>query len=177
MLRVCNHPMPHFNAMDSRGLPPNQGSAMDGWGTSDASENAEVQSGTVLKRPSHPAALGGIGLTGGGAPGAKPWMAATGARTGPNRSCTDVTQKGGLEGGGGCVHATAHSTWFRTHPARNNLLECVLSFTPRVLGIKLKLFFYFYFFKLDLFHFVCALPTHMYGHHMCAWYSWRSEER
>lgn len=66
MLRVCNQPMPHFNAMDSRGLPPNQGSAMDGWGTSDASEDAEVQSGTVLKRPSHPAALGGIGLTGGG---------------------------------------------------------------------------------------------------------------
>lgn len=37
--------------------------------------------------------------------------------------------------------------------------------------------FYFYFFKLDSFHFVCALQTRMYGHHVCAWYSWRSEER
>lgn len=32
MLRVCNQHMSHFNAIDSRGLPPNEGSAMDGWG-------------------------------------------------------------------------------------------------------------------------------------------------
>lgn len=30
MLRVCNQHMSHFNAIDSRGLPPNEGSAMDG---------------------------------------------------------------------------------------------------------------------------------------------------
>ncbi|KAK7819235.1 hypothetical protein U0070_008363 [Myodes glareolus] len=57
-----------------------------GWmGTSDASEDTEVPLGTILTCPSHPAALGGVGLTGGGAPGVKPWMAATRARTGPNR--------------------------------------------------------------------------------------------
>lgn len=153
MLRVCNQHMPHFNALDSRGLPPNQGSAMDGWGTSDASEDARVRSGTVLKRPSHPAALGGVGLTRGGAPGVKPWMAATGARTGHNRSCTnkcDSERRAGRRGVHAC-HSTQHMV--QDTSCKDNLLESVLSFTPGVLGIKLRLsglaastFSYFYFF-------------------------------
>lgn len=86
--------------------------------TSDASEDTEVLLGTILKCPSHPAALGGVGLTGGGAPGVKPWMVATRARTEPNRSCANECDSERraqavinvcLSGVGGCMYAIAHS--------------------------------------------------------------------
>lgn len=57
----------------------------------------KVWLGTVLKCTSHPAALSGLGLNVGGAPGVKTQMAVTHARTGPNRTVSrNVTQKGRL---------------------------------------------------------------------------------